>query len=162
MCDVFYLVSADNVFRGLCILFFSIRSRLPVRALLFQCSVCHHGGHQECYRQYYFQHTMVELPTSFPKRDGRGRPSTRYSQPTDDISNISSSSLSSMTTESTSQIDASSTVSTLSSAADPLYSAQSPTHNSLHKLTGHPCAAGCGHYCWAANMLGDGVDLSSR
>ncbi|KAF6744330.1 hypothetical protein DFP72DRAFT_929763 [Ephemerocybe angulata] len=26
---------------------------LPVRSLLFQRSVCQHGGHQSCYRRYY-------------------------------------------------------------------------------------------------------------
>lgn len=25
------------------------------------------------------------------------------------------------------------------------------------KLAGHPCAAGCGHYCWAANEDSDEV-----
>lgn len=26
-----------------------------------------------------------------------------------------------------------------------------------NRLTGHPCAAGCGHFCWATNING-GVD----
>ncbi|KAL4080472.1 hypothetical protein J3A83DRAFT_4199450 [Scleroderma citrinum] len=34
---------------------------LPVRALLFQCSVCTHGGHQECYRRYYMERPMDML-----------------------------------------------------------------------------------------------------
>ncbi|KAH6910780.1 hypothetical protein BKA70DRAFT_1271501 [Coprinopsis sp. MPI-PUGE-AT-0042] len=36
---------------------------LPVRSLLFQCSVCKHGGHQACYRQFYLTHPMVDLPS---------------------------------------------------------------------------------------------------
>ena len=28
-------------------------SHLPVRALMYQCPVCMHGGHQDCYRLYY-------------------------------------------------------------------------------------------------------------
>lgn len=101
-------------------------SRLPVRALLFQCSVCHHGGHQACYRQYYLQQPMVDLPSSFiPTNDFRGRASMR----------MSSTSV---------EDDAGSTADT-SGIPSP-----EQTHRPI-TLAGHPCAAGCGHFCWAAN-----------
>lgn len=41
---------------------------LPVRTLLFQCSVCTHGGHQECYRRYHMGRPMVDIPTSLSPR----------------------------------------------------------------------------------------------
>ncbi|KAG1785218.1 uncharacterized protein HD556DRAFT_1423791 [Suillus plorans] len=41
---------------------------LPVRTLLFQCSVCTHGGHQECYRRYHMGRPMVDIPTSLSTR----------------------------------------------------------------------------------------------
>ncbi|KAF9235674.1 hypothetical protein BU15DRAFT_89510 [Melanogaster broomeanus] len=70
---------------------------LPVRTLLFQCSVCSHGGHQECYRRYYMERPMVELPVPSIARE--------------------------------------------------------------RSLAGHPCAAGCGHFCWAAvGRSNDGQD----
>ncbi len=37
----------------------SFVSRLPVRGLLFFCPVCSHGGHHECYREYYLHRPMV-------------------------------------------------------------------------------------------------------
>ncbi|KAJ7940535.1 hypothetical protein B0H13DRAFT_2396675 [Mycena leptocephala] len=41
--------------------------RLPVRTLLFQCSICHHGGHQG--------HPMIPIPSTlvFSLSEGRGR-----------------------------------------------------------------------------------------
>ncbi|KAF8150924.1 hypothetical protein B0H34DRAFT_156740 [Crassisporium funariophilum] len=108
--------------------------RLPVRALLFQCSVCNHGGHQACYRQYYMQQPMVDLPTSLlpPLLDIRCRASMRNS--TSVLEDDSSSTISMQSTT----VDASVTDSPVQSLR-------------LTKLAGHPCAAGCGHFCWAAN-----------
>ncbi|KAJ7741513.1 hypothetical protein DFH07DRAFT_52395 [Mycena maculata] len=49
--------------------------RLPVRNLLFQCSICHHGGHQGCYRRYYMEHALVPIPgvSVFSQSAPRGR-----------------------------------------------------------------------------------------
>lgn len=82
--------------------------RLPVRGLLFQCSVCSHGGHQLCYRRYYLQHPMTELarPLISPA-DTRGR----------------------------------------STNAEP----QSTREKHTSGLFGHPCATGCGHFCWVSS-----------
>lgn len=139
-------------------------SRLPVRTLLFQCSVCHHGGHQACYRQFYLQNEMKDLPSK-GIHDARGRTWLRAA------SGMSGSSLSVLTdssgvtgaTTTTEDDESSSTVSGASTEAastapgsapanTPGNSAyQSPVTRKQHPLFGHPCAAGCGHFCWAAN-----------
>lgn len=85
---------------------------LPVRTLLFQCSVCTHGGHQDCYRRYYMGHPMVDIPTSL---SDRGRSLIRERD--DDGEEGEEVTCSEGRGERT--------------------------------LAGHPCAAGCGHYCWA-------------
>ncbi|KDR78745.1 hypothetical protein GALMADRAFT_244288 [Galerina marginata CBS 339.88] len=108
--------------------------QLPVRSLLFQCSVCNHGGHQACYRQYYMEQPMVDLPSSFlpPNSHFRGRTSLRNPP-----SNL--------------EDDAGSSLSLQSSLMDfPAAQSPVPTLRSA-TLAGHPCAAGCGHFCWAAN-----------
>lgn len=51
--------------------------------------------------------------------------------------------------------DSSSTVSHSSAVEVPVMNLEEP--DQLAKLRGHPCAAGCGHFCWAAS--GDFVDL---
>lgn len=44
----------------------AFRSRLPVRGLHFWCAVCSHGGHHDCFRNYYLRRPM--FPSS--GRDG--------------------------------------------------------------------------------------------
>lgn len=85
---------------------------LPVRTLLFQCSVCTHGGHQECYRRYHMGRPMVDIPTSL---SARGRSLIRER---DDNG------------EEGEEVTCS-------------------EGRGERTLAGHPCAAGCGHYCWA-------------
>ncbi|KAI6013318.1 hypothetical protein BKA83DRAFT_4360499 [Pisolithus microcarpus] len=80
---------------------------LPVRALLFQCAVCTHGGHQECYRRYYMERPMDPLPSSTVSR-GQLRVTT-----------------------------------------DVVGRAQ-VNGKGERCLAGHPCATGCGHFCWVA------------
>ncbi|KAF8838899.1 hypothetical protein BDN67DRAFT_970862 [Paxillus ammoniavirescens] len=87
---------------------------LPVRTLLFQCSVCSHGGHQECYRRYYMEKPMVELPIPLI---ARGRQLQR-----DQVSENEAG----------------------EGRGGPL---DRPGEKSM---AGHLCAAGCGHFCWAA------------
>ncbi|KIY43394.1 hypothetical protein FISHEDRAFT_52780 [Fistulina hepatica ATCC 64428] len=66
---------------------------LPVCALLVQCSVCNHGGHQACYRQYYMNRPMDPIPdglsTSLELR-GRAPLSRHSSIMTDQASTVSS------------------------------------------------------------------------
>ncbi|KAG0696918.1 hypothetical protein DFH29DRAFT_179286 [Suillus ampliporus] len=88
-------------------------SHLPVRTLLFQCSVCMHGGHQECYRRYYMERPMVDIPAS---SSARGRSLIRERD--DDMEE-----------------------------GEEVTSCEGRLERTL---AGHPCAAGCGHYCWAA------------
>jgi len=118
-------------------------SRLPVRTLLFLCAVCNHGGHQSCYREYYMGQPMVDLPSSSPQlTDSRDHhPSTTRNQQTneDDYTSMNSSQ--------SNLIDSSVSES----------SVQTHQNRKSPKLAGHPCAAGCGHLCWAANK--DSEDL---
>ncbi|TFK63945.1 WD40 repeat-like protein [Pluteus cervinus] len=96
--------------------------RLPVKGLLFECPVCTHGGHQACYRDYYGRRPMVNLPR-------RGYSTLQLQE--DELSSPRSGD------------DETSTVSSSIGTIDP------PTSVSVHQktLVGHPCAAGCGHYC---------------
>jgi hypothetical protein len=113
-------------------------SRLPVRALLFQCSICSHGGHQTCYREYYEQHPMVDLPSSFLSLAAESNTQSALNTADDDTSSTTSM-LSSM----------------LSSTFDSSME-NSPIRTSYQSnLAGHPCASGCGHFCWATNGNGD-------
>ncbi|KAH7885076.1 hypothetical protein F5I97DRAFT_1810259 [Phlebopus sp. FC_14] len=83
---------------------------LPVRNLLFQCSVCAHGGHQDCYRRYYMKRPMLELASQ--PYAARGR---QLHRDQDDVND---------TVDKVKMMERS--------------------------MAGHPCAAGCGHFCWAA------------
>ncbi|OJA08915.1 hypothetical protein AZE42_07365 [Rhizopogon vesiculosus] len=97
---------------------------LPVRTLLFQCSVCTHGGHQECYRRYYMDRPMVDIPAY---SSARGRSLTRERE--DDGGE----------------------------EREEITSSQGQWERTL---AGHPCAAGCGHFCWAA-VAGHGTEETS-
>ncbi|KIY64047.1 hypothetical protein CYLTODRAFT_359035 [Cylindrobasidium torrendii FP15055 ss-10] len=114
--------------------------RLPVRGLLVQCSVCSHGGHQHCYHKFYLNRPMDELPSQFePHEDDRGRPVTRGSLSAllhqDDLTDEG-----------------------VGGSARDLHGdgmlRPLPTTNT-DNLMGHPCAAGCGHFCWAATGARD-------
>lgn len=101
--------------------------RLPVKALLFQCSVCGHGGHQACYQSYYMTHPMVNLP--HVTNNARGRTTGRH--------------------RTQSSLDEGSVSSVTSLSTEPMSEVQ--PFPAIRSLAGHPCAAGCGHYCWATN-----------
>lgn len=131
---VWHLVSCNDSY--LAFLSLSL-SRLPVRAMLFQCSICHHGGHQECYRQFYMNSPMMDMPASLlsPSNDLRGRQSTR--PPPYSTSSIIDDDTASMASMQSNSLDA---------LPQSLQRETRPA-----KLQGHPCAAGCGHFCWAAS-----------
>ncbi|OSD00134.1 hypothetical protein PYCCODRAFT_1414786 [Trametes coccinea BRFM310] len=127
---------------------------LPVRSLLYQCSICLHGGHQECYRAYYYSRKPPEeiapppLPPSLrvgrtPERElGRGRALSKTgSTVAGDTESEDGGSA---------QGDGDGTTGSYSSAKGVLVS-------STKVLLGHPCAAGCGHMCWAASDKSDAV-----
>jgi len=128
-------------------------SHLPVRTLLFQCSVCNHGGHLSCYRRHYLEQPMTDLPSLFLP-NARGRPSHRNppSIPTDD--DAMSTLAASVSDALSSQSDAASAISLPTSTVDTL-TTQSLVRVNTMGLVGHRCPAGCGHHCWAANTYDD-------
>lgn len=99
-----------------------------MRTALFVCAVCSHGGHRDCYYRFYMQRPMVELSVStlpLPSEE-RGRRSIR------------SSGVSPREQEGSyfSKIDE---------------NAVEERKGSMVRVMGHPCAAGCGHHCWASS-----------
>jgi WD repeat-containing protein 24 len=127
--QVRYLVSSIGM-EQVHTLTFSSHSHLPVRSLLFQCSVCAHGGHQACYRNYYTGRPMVELPRLIPPAtETRGQSVARSSPMGREADDDDSS-----TTTSENPLEG-----------------YSPAPTQSSKLIGHPCAAGCGHFCWAVS-----------
>ncbi|KAF9782978.1 hypothetical protein BJ322DRAFT_186081 [Thelephora terrestris] len=101
---------------------------LPVRALMFHCPVCMHGGHQKCYKEYYSARTVEPLPAPTPPRTPvRTR-----------ASSMSVVGLEGDPTPFGSEI------------RDALVSSPPQPPPLREQLSGHPCAAGCGHYCWAS------------
>ncbi|KAJ3553400.1 hypothetical protein NM688_g3633 [Phlebia brevispora] len=117
---------------------------LPVRALLFQCPVCLHGGHQACYQQYYVRRPLTELPTT---GSPASVPDAHHSTPTTPESKHRGRAISR-------SVDGEGSDDGFSSrdGEDGRYR----NHELVgvepkNVLLGRPCAAGCGHYCWAAN-----------
>jgi WD repeat-containing protein 24 len=102
---------------------------------MFHCPVCMHGGHQKCYKEYYSARTVEPLPTP-----ARPRTPTRT------------------------RAGSMSVVGSEGDSTPPGYEVRdglvssSPQPPSLREqLSGHPCAAGCGHYCWASVQGGQVV-----
>ncbi|KAL1761750.1 hypothetical protein FB107DRAFT_200662 [Schizophyllum commune] len=102
--------------------------RLPVRGLLFHCALCGHGGHQACYREYYLPRPMVEMPNA-TLPESRGRSLTRP--------------------------DADAATDGVADAGAPTGVANRNPATTTQALAGHPCATGCGHFCWAAGAVMD-------
>ena len=121
-----------------------LHSRLPVRALLFHCAICTHGGHQACYRRYYAQRPLVDLPGS--------------SIPTTTTINSDAPAMLQRSGSGSTDEDAGSTTSTFNSLFEPSVES-SPLRMSQRtfqsRLAGRLCAAGCGHFCWATNAISD-------
>ncbi|KIO31556.1 hypothetical protein M407DRAFT_131376 [Tulasnella calospora MUT 4182] len=173
--------------------------RLPVRGIHFFCPICSHGGHHECYRNYYLKRPLMS-PTrddaaSFgvPGSDGWGlsalskhREATRTE--TDDTDSLRSERRDSnppdpekvmgppKEREREGSIVSGLTTSVASLASLGLGSSvgsrlergsvkekerdamstrerERPREREAAKkrLMGHPCAAGCGHFCWMTN-----------
>ena len=106
LCNVFHLASTCPNYRTVTD---TLSSRLPVRGLFFQCTVCTHGGHQSCYRRY-LQRPMTALPDPLMSPlDARGR---------------------------SSDLDT--------------------------NRFGHPCAAGCGDFCWMSSSTDNPIRQYNR
>ncbi|THV00375.1 hypothetical protein K435DRAFT_854840 [Dendrothele bispora CBS 962.96] len=112
--------------------------RLPVRGLLFQCSICSHGGHHACYSQYYAQRSMVQISPNLGNRntllEDRVRPGVSGGG------------------ENEAERDEAGGMNALSSVNAGTGGGQYNLTDTP-KFAGRPCAAGCGHYCWLVNSL---------
>ncbi|PPQ63564.1 hypothetical protein CVT24_004861 [Panaeolus cyanescens] len=170
--------------------------RLPVRSLLFQCSVCHHGGHEACYERYYMETPMRDLSMttarylpssnassgddigvpslantgsgSMPGVNLRGRSSkgseiTSVGLPaTDDdamsmTSGISTQSYGRTFFPNAAGFDSPAGTSPVRSVPGtrPGRGRTGGDSGVYTRLAGHPCAAGCGHFCWAASAVSE-------
>jgi len=94
---------------------------------MFHCPVCMHGGHQKCYKEYYSARTVEPLPTPATSRT----PPRPVASPTGVMGSEDDPAPPGCEMRDV----------LVSSIAQPL-----PLRE---QLSGHPCAAGCGHYCWA-------------
>ena len=124
-------------------------SHLPVRSLLFQCPVCLHGGHRNCYQQYYLRRPLQELPSVPTVTAATNAPETHRSTPTTPESKFRGRAISR-------SVDGDGSDDGVSSrdGEEGRFGFRGPDSNVIdtkNTLLGHPCAAGCGHYCWAAN-----------
>ncbi|KAJ3890938.1 hypothetical protein GG344DRAFT_48434 [Lentinula edodes] len=119
--------------------------RLPVRGLMFQCSVCAHGGHQSCYRRYYTTRPMDVLShvSTVLSKARQTTSSSEISRSTASIASTAGTDDEAMSTTSASNRDTSS-----ETGVEPL---ETTSHARL--LLGHPCVVPlCGHHCWIANI----------
>jgi len=120
--------------------------------MLFQCSVCHHGGHHACYRNYYARYPMLDLPTSFhqePMASDDGGVSYSARQPPVclvwPMMHRWWLGFNRQRPSTTFEVPA----------------MESPRGVQIrNKLRGHLCAAGCGHFCWAASIDIDDLWMS--
>ncbi|KZV97010.1 hypothetical protein EXIGLDRAFT_642556 [Exidia glandulosa HHB12029] len=127
--------------------------RLPIQGLMILCPVCTHGGHQDCMRKYYPQQPMRPIPSGqpdtpvFPPHPAVAPIPLPISLLTAGAPSRTSSILSTATTASTT-----STFYTANSDDKQQYKEEPSSGNEKTRaLMGHPCAAGCGHYCWVAD-----------
>ncbi|KAG8778849.1 SEA (Seh1-associated) complex subunit [Ceratobasidium sp. 428] len=120
------------------------------------CFECSHGGHQECYRAYYFSRPLVSL-------DGSSTVNSRTNTILESETRSGAPSVASFGTDPEKSDDASSiktekTADTLVTDPSNRNSLELPAQESKSSADwsprGHPCAAGCGHFCWASNDRG--------
>ena len=140
-------------------------SHLPVRKLMIHCASCGHGGHQTCYREFYLTRPLTELPShsvgNFPHGTTDSYSSTDASSTTyyslSDSSERGTRSENGADDDNDSEQDGSGgRGSDRDRAKEDLheYEGITGTNNDRRRkmrVFGHPCAAGCGHWCWAAN-----------
>ncbi|CAE6433891.1 unnamed protein product [Rhizoctonia solani] len=131
--------------------------RLPVKGLYFMCLECSHGGHQECYRSYYLSRPLVNLDGSSTAANSRTntilendlRGGTPSLQPLGLGSDAEKS------FDDAASVKTEKTQDTLITDSGNRNSMELPAQETKSSVDwsprGHPCAAGCGHYCWASN-----------
>ena len=118
----------------------NILSHLPVKTMLFQCAICSHGGHQACYRRFYTEIPLAVLPAP-PQAPSSGSP-MKFPPRLYRSASVSRS-------KDREGDDAADIV-----APDDSFDTSTVTP-APRQLMGHPCAAGCGHFCWVANFRED-------
>ena len=118
-------------------------SRLPVRALLFLCPVCQHGGHQSCYQRYYLNRPVV--PVSIP----HPLPIIQSDSP---VAEPRLRRAASKTGDGDGSDDGASTRDGDEGSPALRFPESLTPDGKVGGLSGHPCAAGCGHVCWAMNI----------
>ncbi|EJF60586.1 hypothetical protein DICSQDRAFT_87772 [Dichomitus squalens LYAD-421 SS1] len=123
---------------------------LPVRSLMIQCPVCMHGGHQDCYQEYYLRRPPDEItPPPLPPSMRMGRsPETGHSR-----GRALSRTNSTYTGDGESD-DGASAQGDGNGTAGSWESGKDVVVSSSNAVLGRTCAAGCGHYCWAVNDKG--------
>ena len=121
-------------------------SHLPVRSLMFQCPICMHGGHQDCYREYYSRRPPDEGPLpAVPQaiRAGRssevGTPRGRALSRTNSAYTVDEESDDGLSTQGDGE-----------GTTESWGSGRGMAVSSSDMILGRLCAAGCGHHCWAA------------
>ncbi|KAH7334546.1 hypothetical protein B0J17DRAFT_770868, partial [Rhizoctonia solani] len=131
--------------------------RLPVKGLYFMCSECSHGGHQDCYRSYYLSRPLVNLDGSSTAANSRTN-TILENDPRSGTPSIQSLGLGSDAEKSfddAASVKTEKTQDTLITDSGNRNSMELPAQETKGSVDwsprGHPCAAGCGHYCWASN-----------
>ncbi|KZT72008.1 hypothetical protein DAEQUDRAFT_686910 [Daedalea quercina L-15889] len=117
---------------------------LPVRAVAFTCSVCMHGGHQECYRRYYLVRPMVTMDPEPSAQNTTAPPSPPSNAPPFLGTRGRSSSRNGSGLHDSPSEDGSRPRDDREGDGVQQFRALACS------LQGHVCAAGCGHFCWAA------------
>ncbi|KAG8882206.1 GTP-binding protein Rho1 [Tulasnella sp. 332] len=144
--------------------------RLPVRGLHFACAVCSHGGHHECYRQYYLHRPMIESSSSSNPQKSYGKPGnsgwglSMLIKDPQEVDKTPDGLHERKDSNASDGIAAPRKDSILQGGTIPpallgTSWATRPKDRDLprereslkNRLMGHPCAAGCGHVCWVAN-----------
>lgn len=119
----------------------SLHSHLPVKGTTYQCAICSHGGHQDCYRHFFLRHPPREMPSSHAPQS-RLAPQRRRSR---------SQTRTETSTADGEDDDTSTTVASVDSHRDVVFPVPATRKT---KVLGYACAAGCGHFCWAAAEVG--------
>ncbi|KAG9034018.1 hypothetical protein FRB95_013889 [Tulasnella sp. JGI-2019a] len=153
--------------------------RLAVKGLLFSCPVCSHGGHHECYRQYYLRRPMIESSVAANAQKSYGNPGNSgwglamlVKDPQEDASTDNRQERKdSNASEGVTTVPRKDSI--LPSGAVPLGLPSAtlvtrPKERDLprereslkNRLMGHPCAAGCGHVCWVANESAPPLEIN--
>jgi hypothetical protein len=107
-------------------------SRLPVRGLAISCGVCGHGGHWACYRRLRAERPACDKTYPAHDRSAAALRSPSRSRANSDLVGPGIPNLERLTTiEQKKEQDNGSKLSDTDTTT----------------LKGHPCAAGCGHWC---------------